>query len=294
MSAHVPDRNKSMNQVESAGLTDIGRKREINQDTFLVDDRTGLYVVADGMGGHKAGEIASRIVVETLSERIADPASGSKAADVDDSFSPEANRLMNAIRDANRNVFDTSRKNDEYRGMGSTVSAVYLCDDTIIGANVGDSPIYLIHRKNIEEIFEPHTLAAEQAAADPSGKARPDRSLHHILTRAVGTHDSVDAHLWEIMGFKGDILVIGSDGLSNKVSREEISKAAQTMPPGKACRYLVDLANRRGGEDNITVVIIKIGHAASGKNSVMKLLVDFFGKAFTQFRNKRRTVQRRG
>jgi PPM family protein phosphatase len=282
-----------MDQVESAGLTNIGRKRKINQDALFLDDRMGLYVVADGMGGHKAGEVASRIVVETLRDSMTDSKNGPDAMRVDSSLSPEANRLLSAIRDANQNVFQTSREKDEYQGMGSTVSAVCLCGDTIIGANVGDSPIYLIHRKHIDEISVPHTLEAEQAAADPAGMTEPEPSLHHILTRAVGIHDSVNAHLCEIQGFTGDILVIGSDGLSNKVSREEISKTAQTMPPAEACEHLVAMANQRGGEDNITVIIVKIGHVAARKRSFMELLVNFFRKAFPEFRSKRRTVKGR-
>jgi PPM family protein phosphatase len=276
--------------VESAGLTNIGRRRKINQDALLLDDQLGLYVVADGMGGHKAGEIASRIVVESLGDSMGNPAYDSDMMHPDDSFSPEANRLLSAIQNANRNVFRSSRENNEYKGMGSTVSVVYLQDNSIIGANVGDSPIYLIHRKQIEEISVPHTLAAEQAATGTNGITQPLHSLSHILTRAMGTHDSVDVHLCEIQRFKGDILVIGSDGLSNKVSREEISKAAQTLPPAEACKHLVSMANQRGGEDNITVIVIKIGHVASRLNSVVKLLMRFVGKVFPVFPKKRRTV----
>lgn len=282
-----------MNQVESAGLTDIGRIRKINQDAFFLDDRMGLYVVADGMGGHKAGEVASRIVAETLCDSMAVSENGLDAMRFDNSLSPEANRLLSAIRDANQNVFQASRENDEYRGMGSTVSAVCLCDNTIIVANVGDSPIYLIHRKHIEEISVPHTMAAEQVAADPDGMTQPEKALNHILTRAIGVRETVTADICEVQGFSRDILVIGSDGLSNKVCKEEINEAAQSMPPEKACRHLVALANERGGEDNITVLIIKLKSAAFRNNPVAKSFIHFFRKAFSGFRNKSRIMQRR-
>jgi len=171
--------------------------------------------------------------------------------------------------------------------MGSTVSAVLLSGSVIIGANVGDSPIFLIHRNHIDEISVAHTLAAEQAAAAMGDTAPTAQAAHHILTRAIGTQESVAPHLCEIQGFPGDILVIGSDGLSNKVSQEEICETACTKPPDQACRHLVALANERGGEDNITVLVTRIKSARFANKPVLKPFIRFFRSAFAGFRNKR-------
>ena len=276
-----------MNQVESAGLTDIGRKRKVNQDAFFLDDRLGLYVVADGMGGHKAGEVASQIVVETLREEMAGPENPGEVFHPDASLSPTAARLLKAIELANLNVRQKSRNNEAFQGMGSTVSAILLSGHTVIAANVGDSPIYLIQRNHIEEISVPHTLAAAQAAGEIEGDSRPDEAAHHILTRAIGTQHSVTPHICEIQGFPGDILVACSDGLSNKASKAEISSAARSMPPDKACRHLVALANERGGGDNITVLITRIKSGGFINSPALKPVVRFFRCVFSGFRNKR-------
>lgn len=275
-----------MKQVDSAGLTDIGRRRKVNQDTFFLDDRMGLYVVADGMGGHNAGEVASQIVVETLRDSMAGPKNSSDGPLEDDSLSPAAGRLMSSIYLANQSVYLASQKDRAFQGMGSTVSAVLLSDSAIIGANVGDSPIYLIHGNDIDEISVAHTLAAERAAvADEVSELGP--AAHHILTQAIGVQESVMPHICEIQGFPGDILVIGSDGLTNKVAKEEISEAARSMAPDQACRHLVDLANERGGEDNITVLIFRVRSARFANNPVIRPIIHFFRSAFAGFRNKR-------
>jgi protein phosphatase len=276
-----------MNQIESAGCTDIGKKRKINQDALFLDDHLGLYVVADGMGGHKAGEVASQIVVETLRDAMVNPEDPGEESRPDASLSFSAARLLKAIETANRNVRRASLINEACQGMGSTVSTILLSGRTVIAANVGDSPIYLIHRNKIEEISEPHTLAAEQAASNPEGDGQPDEAAHHILTRAVGAQDSVSSHICEIQGFPGDILVACSDGLSNKASKEEISNAARSMPPDEACRHLIALANERGGEDNITVLIARLKSAGLANSSVLKPVIRLFRCVFSGFRNKR-------
>jgi len=146
--------------VESAGITDIGRKRTGNEDALHLDDERRLYVVADGMGGHQAGEVASALIVETMREyfrRIGDPAAEIPADD-DDTLSREAKHLLSSIQQANLDVNRLSHTKASYRGMGSTVSAVYLTAKTVVAANVGDSPIYLIHNDNIELISVIHTV----------------------------------------------------------------------------------------------------------------------------------------
>ena len=148
--------------------------------------------------------------------------------------------------------------NNSYRGMGSTVSAVYFTDSTLIAANVGDSPIYLVRDGKIKLLSVPHTLVAEQAAYLTENTEKLGLEFRHVLTRAVGTEKSVTADIYEIQCFKDDILVISSDGLSDKASPEEILELADNDGPETACQKLVKLANDRGGDDNVTVIVIKI------------------------------------
>jgi len=247
--------------VESAGITDRGIKRQENEDALFLDDSMGLYMVADGMGGHQAGEIASKLVVETISEYIKESADVGSADDLDDSdntLSTEANRLLRGIRLSNQVVHEASLRNNSYRGMGSTVSAVYFANGTIIAANVGDSPIYLIRDGEIKLLSVPHTVLAEQRALDPENAERFGMEFRHVLTRAMGTEESVKVDIYEIQCFKDDMLVISSDGLSDKARPEEIFQLVNQHKLNVACQRLVELANERGGDDNITAIVLKV------------------------------------
>ncbi len=253
--------------LESAGITDVGRKRAGNEDSLFLDDGRKLYVVADGMGGHQAGEVASSLVVETIRDymkRFAEENSVEEMAGVDETLSKEANRLLSSIHLANLGVNKVSHTKDSYRGMGSTVSAVYFTDQTVIAANVGDSPIYLVHNGNIERISVLHTVVAEQEALDPDGAKNIGREFRHMLTRAMGIEETVKSDVCEIPFFKGDVVVISSDGLSDKVEPEEILAVVKKEGPDKACRSLIDLANERGGDDNVTVIVLKVKRDGKG------------------------------
>ncbi len=257
--------------IESAGITDRGKKRQGNEDSLFLEDSLGLYVVADGMGGHLAGEVASRLVVDTMGDYIKSGHEGAEninPVNGEEILSPEANRLLSSIHLSNKVVHETARSNSSYRGMGSTVAAVYFTEGTFIAANVGDSPIYLIRDGNINLLSVPHTVIAEQAALDPENAARLGMEFRHVLTRAMGTEESVKADIYEIQCFKDDILVISSDGLSDKASPEEIQELVSGNGSDTACQRLVDLANERGGDDNITAIVLKVKMV---KDSPMKL-----------------------
>lgn len=248
--------------VESAGITDVGRKRKGNEDALFLDDALGLYVVADGMGGHRAGEVASRLVVDTMSDFMVQSQNNGGApqnGNLDKSLSQEANRLLSGIRLSNKVVREASLKDEACRGMGSTVSAVYFSDGTFIVANVGDSPIYLIRDGQIKLVSVIHTVLAEQTAIDPENAKKLGREFRHMLTRAMGTEGSVRADIYEIQCFKDDILVISSDGLSDKAKPEEILNLVnRNNRLDTACRKLVQLANDRGGDDNVTTILLKV------------------------------------
>jgi len=265
--------------VKPAGLTDVGKKRKGNEDAFILDDKLKLYVIADGMGGHLAGEIASKIVIDTIPDSLQDTCDQSvedeSITDIpNDGLSPAAMMLLSGINLANHEVFSTAMAKESCRGMGSTVSAICFTDQTFIVANVGDSPIYLVHKGEIETISVPHTLLAEQAAIDPDKAKEFESRYKHILTRAIGVNENVQTDICEIQSFKNDILVICSDGLSDKVSPEEIRDLVTVKTPEEACNVLVETANKRGGDDNITVIIIKI--IKTGKKKAFKS--NFFKK----------------
>jgi protein phosphatase len=247
--------------IESAGITDVGRRRDQNEDSLFIDDGMGLYVVADGMGGHKAGEVASKLVVETIRDYLKQNQSDGQVEDlakVDPSLSKEARQLLAGIHLSNRIVHQTSLSNEDYKGMGSTVSAVYFTKETFIVANVGDSLIYLIRDGKIELLSVPHTLIAEQTELDPDNAELLWSDFKHVLTRAMGVDESVKADINEVPFFKNDILVISSDGLTDKASPEEILELVYNRRSDRACKGLVDLANSRGGDDNITAIVVRV------------------------------------
>ena len=247
--------------VQSAGITDVGKKRKGNEDSFFFNDAVGFYVVADGMGGHKAGEVASQMLVEALQEHMQKIKGESKADEMtyaDGTLSKEANYLVTGIHKANQAVHKRSQSSTAYHGMGSTVSAVYLTDETLIVSNVGDSPIYLIRAGAVETISVLHTWAAEHAAIAPEGSKPLGKQFQHMLTQAMGADETVKPDTREIPMLKGDIVVICSDGLSDNVSPEEIRDIVLKEQPHQACQSLVDLSNERRGHDNITVIVLKI------------------------------------
>ena len=261
--------------IESAGLTDIGRKREGNEDALYVDDDMQLYLVADGMGGHLAGEVASSLVIETVRDYIRAVNEGENAEQLEDSdetLSKHANQLLSGIHLANRGVHEVASSNESYKGMGSTIAAIYFTEDTLIAANVGDSPIYLSHNGNIELLSITHNVITEQMAINPEAAKLIGKEYRELLTRGMGIKETVEPDICEIQFFSGDIIVISSDGLSNKVSPEEMFEVADEEKPEKACQILVNMANERGGEDNITVIVLKIKAVKDKRSGLMGMI----------------------
>jgi protein phosphatase len=272
-----------MIDIESSGITDIGRRREQNEDSLFYDDGMGLYVVADGMGGHNAGEVASKLVVETIRDYInqnRDTDQPENLVDTEENLSIEAQKLLASIHLSNRVVHQTALDNEDYKGMGSTVSAVYFTENTFIVANVGDSLVYLIRDGDIELLSVPHTLVAEQAALDPDNAELLWGDLKHVLTRAMGVDESVKADINEIPFFKEDVIVISSDGLTDKASPEEILELVNNRRSDQACQRLVDLANERGGEDNITAIVLRVKSGGNHDRGFRVWLKQMFNKLF--------------
>ncbi len=245
----------------SAGQTDVGKKRRGNEDAFLIDERLVLYVVADGMGGRNAGEVASRLVVDTLQKTLSKLAAADNPAQMvgfDRNLSTEANQLIYSIRRANLKTFDYAQNEENCKGMGATVSAVFFSANQIIVSNVGDSPIFRVRAGATEIVSSIHTVVAEQESLAPRGGLKLGQHYLHMITRAMGISETVNPDTRELDCQVGDILVICSDGLSDKAFPEEIGEIVQREAPAAACAELVQMANERGGDDNITVVVVRI------------------------------------
>ncbi len=259
-------------KIFSAGLTDIGRKRDNNEDSFYSDDHVGLYIVADGMGGHRAGEVASDTVVSSIKDYMEAFHTSPVAQEASETnMSPAATAVCHSIELANRVVYQLSQDQGSYKGMGSTAAVAYMYDNTFITANVGDSRIYLIRKNSIEQLTRDHTLLAEQMRKnpdwDPNTASIP---MKHILVRAVGIHETVETDVYEIQPLPGDLFLMCSDGLTDVHSDEEIHHIV--LGGGsldEICSRLVDSANERGGPDNITVVVMLI--QKQGKGLLKKL-----------------------
>jgi len=253
--------------VKSVGITDMGQNRKGNEDSLFFDDDMKLYVVADGMGGHQAGEVASRLVMETIRDFMKRPmgdCTEGELTDSDQTLSEEANHLNSSIHLANQVVYNAGQNKVSYQGMGSTVAAVYFTGETLIVTNVGDSPVYLIRNSAIERLSIIHTMLEEYKAIAPKGAKMPGEKFKHVLTRAIGTKETVQPDTSEIQPVEGDILVISSDGLTDLVSSEEILDVVNKERADKACQMLVDMANDRGGHDNITLIVLHVAKVVAG------------------------------
>ncbi|HWC51769.1 MAG TPA: Stp1/IreP family PP2C-type Ser/Thr phosphatase [Nitrospira sp.] len=249
--------------------SDIGRKRPQNEDCFLADSSLGLYIVCDGMGGGNAGEVASRMAIETIAAHIQSPVgTGAVEAERDDpNLTAAANQLAHAVRAANAAVFQASWEQANYAGMGTTVAAARLSGHSLSIAHVGDSRVYLVRNGAIQALTADHTWVAEQVAQGHMTEEEAERSpRRNIVTRALGVESTVDIDVTEIPVFRGDMLLLCSDGLTRGVRCRDILKTLEEkIGLEEKTDRLISLANEAGGEDNITVMLITIGGGATAR-----------------------------
>ncbi len=249
-------------KILSAGNTDKGRTRKNNEDSFLVDQAGSLYAVADGIGGHSGGEVASRMAVETLREVMQDRRAGKDATPpygLSPDAAPALTALTYAFRLANIKLLEAGSRDPALSGMGTTMTAVLLKGKTACLAHVGDSRAYLLRNGALEQITEDHGVVAEQVRA---GLIRPDQArkspYRHIITRAIGIDREVVADHRTIEVRPGDVFLLCSDGLTEMVEDQEIERILKSTAPPGAVEKLIKAANDHGGVDNITVVVVKV------------------------------------
>ncbi|MGD9016164.1 MAG: protein phosphatase 2C domain-containing protein, partial [Desulfobacterales bacterium] len=208
------------------------------------------------------GDVASAMVVDSLRHYLRRGADSGETGDGttpdDPDLSSSANTLLKAIASANHAVYRASKDDPDRKGMGSTVAAVWFSHRSVIASNVGDSPIFLIHDATIEPLSVMHTVEAEHNAMSDAGDFSANHPFRHMLTRGMGIEADVEADICETQCFPGDRIILCSDGLTNKATPEEIRIHSAGETAKVACARLVALANDRGGEDNVTVLVIDI------------------------------------
>ena len=250
----------TMNLI-GTGQTDVGQKRDYNEDSFDLDLEAGLLVLADGMGGHAAGEVAARIATETVVEFVrasaaeaeSRPVSGVGARGTD-----PANRLQAAIRLANEKIFKTIEEHPEMRGMGTTLVAVLCRGEGACIAHIGDSRAYLFRDGRLARLTDDHSWVSEQVRLGNLSHAEAVRHpFRNVITRALGSSSDAVADVKEIDLHRGDRLLLCSDGLTTMLDDAEIRDILEERgaDPDAAASRLIERANEAGGEDNITVIV---------------------------------------
>ncbi len=251
-------------RVTAAGRSDVGLQREHNEDSFAILEQHGLFLVADGMGGHKAGDVASRMATESL-RAFFDTTAREDATwpfHYDPALSPEENRLLAGIKVANKSIYERSAMSDEHRGMGTTVVGVLVSasqERAYIG-HVGDSRCYRVRGRSITLLTQDHSLVNEYLRAMPHlTAAQRDELPRNVITRALGMNDRVLVDVSAETTLPGDRYVLCSDGLSGMITDEEIlGVLLDHSDADAACEALIALANDHGGEDNITAIVVKV------------------------------------
>ncbi len=243
------------------GVSDVGRKRQSNEDAYFLDDRLGLYVVADGMGGHAAGEVASQEAVETVYgmvkrgigelHELVDP--------VPEKDARAACRLMeSAVQAATYMVFGMAEMDRGKSGMGTTISALLVLGDYAITAQVGDSRVYLIRGDSLEQLTEDHTLIAWQLKQGLITPQEARKSPHrNVITRAVGNREYVQVDTRLVSMQPKDRFLLCSDGLHGYLRDADVVPVVK-MGGARAVKQFIKMANERGGKDNITAVLVEI------------------------------------
>jgi len=249
-------------RLRVAAGTDTGRVRALNEDVYVLRPEQGLFVVCDGMGGAPAGEVASQVAVETIFEQLDAAGEDAAIASPQDGcgYLPQTNRLAEAVRRSNQVIYQQGRNDPRQAEMGTTVVGAWVTQHIASLAHVGDSRAYLWHDHDLELLTRDHSLVEAQVCA---GLLDREQSLQsdqqNILLQVLGGAPDVDVELAEVPVQPGDYLLLCSDGLTRMVPERTLAQAiGELRDPQRICDYLIDAANRNGGADNITVVVVQV------------------------------------
>jgi protein phosphatase len=273
--------------VSFSAKSDLGLKRKVNEDSFLADESIGLYMVLDGIGGHLAGEVASKLGLNTIKENVIRSIKDKPLAD-NQNLSREVQILNESLLLANQIIYEAANSQPEYFGMGTTVASLLLGRENIAIAHVGDSRIYLIRENSIERLTEDHSLVMEQLKRGIiSAKEAEKSEMKNIITRALGAEELLTPTIDELMPFNNDLFLICSDGLTDLVTDDElleiILKSRHLFD--QAVQNLIDKANEKGGKDNITAILVNI--KCRSRKKLTQYLYSAFDRVFSYFPVKR-------
>jgi protein phosphatase len=249
-------------RIEVAGQTDVGRKRAHNEDNFAILGDYGLYIVADGMGGHASGEVASQLAVDTMREFFAattDDPDRTWPYKMDRTKGYEENRLITGIMLSNLRIFEAAKSNPQQRGMGTTIVALFVSREGMYVAHVGDSRVYRVRDSQLEQLTEDHSLLNDYRKMKQLSDEEIANFPHkNVIVRALGMKETVKVDTRFESPRVGDIIVLCSDGLAGPVSDEDIrSIVLSTNDLQQAAQRLIDRANENGGPDNVTCVLAR-------------------------------------
>ena len=256
-------------QIVSGGVSDMGRVRTNNEDCFRIVAPMNLFVLSDGMGGEAHGEVASAMAVETVvkhcMEALDNPAV-TVYGEQQPGWSEKTKRLSSAAHLANKKIFNSAQEHPEQHGMGATLTTAWIDGPRLSIAHVGDSRAYLLRSGTLQQLTSDHSLVAEQVRHGILTPAEAEESrMQSVLLRALGSEAQVVVDAEELMIVPRDILLLCSDGLTRMVIEPEIAGTLQSEPDAtRAAQKLIDLANDRGGTDNITVIVVRIGAESRG------------------------------
>jgi protein phosphatase len=269
-------------KLDCVGMSDTGRVREHNEDTIGTDPGIGLVVLADGMGGYKAGEVASGIAVRTVMGLIKDAVDREDLGTTDEKtgLSRPGILLRDAIQRANKIIYQTAKTQAHCEGMGTTVAAGLFFDDRLTMAHVGDSRVYRVRGGRIEQLTRDHSLLEELIARGFYTPEEAQRAAtRNYVTRALGVETTVDVEITEIPVARDDVFLLCSDGLSDMVEDEDIQLTVNTFGDNleKLARQLVLLSNENGGRDNVSLVLVRVVESFPARRGVFDRVLRLFG-----------------
>ncbi|AKJ06283.1 protein phosphatase [Archangium gephyra] len=249
-------------RIEVAGHTHVGMKRNHNEDNYLILTDENLCCVADGMGGHSSGEIASKIAVEELAEFFRMTSRDQDATwpfKMDKARNYDENRLATGIKLANKSIFDKASTDQKYKGMGTTIVSVHFTDAAAYVGHVGDSRVYFFRQGVLRQVTEDHSLLNDYLKAKKLTPEEIENFPHkNVIVRALGMKDTVAVDVAKVEPQQGDIFLLCSDGLSGMVTDPQMQDIlTRTSELEKACSQLIDMANAAGGNDNVTCVLAR-------------------------------------